>query len=55
MFWKIVIKSTILTGQDYLLNYIAQSNDCIIEIFNHSFKRTALKQRTVASLIKLLK
>ena len=32
-----VIKSTILTGRNYLFNYIAQSNYCIIEIFNRSF------------------
>ena len=32
-----MIKSTILTGRNYLFNYIAQSNYCIIEIFNRSF------------------
>ena len=48
-----VIKSTILTGRNYLFNYIAQSNYCIIELFNGPFKRTTLKQETVASLIKL--
>ena len=32
-----MIKSTILIGRNYLFNYIAQSNYCIIEIFNRSF------------------
>ena len=32
-----MIKSTILIGRNKLFNYIAQSNYCITETFNHSF------------------
>ena len=31
------MKSAILIGQNYLSNYILQSNYYVIKIFNHSF------------------
>ena len=48
-----VIKYTILIGRNWLFNYIAQSNYCIIEIVNHSFLKNNIEKKTVASLIKL--
>ena len=47
-----LIKSTLLTGRNYLFNSIAQSNYCIIESFNRSFLKNNIE--TIASLIKLL-
>ena len=43
-----VIKSIILIGRIYLFDYIAQSNYCIVEIFNRSFLKN-----NIASLLKL--
>ena len=40
-----VVKSTILIGRNYLVNYIVQSNYCIIKFFNSSFLRITLKQK----------
>ena len=40
-----LVKPTILIGRNYLVNYIAQSNYFIIEIFDGSFLRITLKQK----------
>ena len=40
-----VIKSTILTGWNYLFNYMAQSNYCITEIVNHSFLKNNIEKK----------
>ena len=50
-----MVKFTILIGRNYLFDYIAQSNYCTIEIFNHSFLKNNIEKRTVASLINLKK
>ena len=48
-----VIKSTILTGRNYLFNYIAQSNYVLLKVLTALFQTITLKQKMVASLIKL--
>ena len=50
-----MVKFTILIGRNYLFDYIAKSNYCTIEIFNHSFLKNNIEKRTVASLINLKK
>ena len=40
-----MIKSTILIGQNYLFNYISQSNYYVIEIFNHPFKKKNIETK----------
>ena len=50
-----MVKYTILIGRNYLFDYIAKSNYCTIEIFNHSFLKNNIEKRTVASLINLKK
>ena len=48
-----VIKSTILTGRNYLFNYIAQSNYVLLKVLTALFQTITLKQKMIASLIKL--
>ena len=40
-----MIKSTILIDRNYLFNYIAQSNYCIIEIFNRFFLKNNIETK----------
>ena len=49
------MKSTIVTGRNHLFNYISQSNYYVIEVFNSSFFKKTLKQRTIVGLLKLWK
>ena len=48
-----LIKSTILIGRNYLFNYIAQNNYCIIEIFNHSFLKNNIETKDECKFNKL--
>ena len=50
-----MIKSTILTGRNYLFNYIAQSNDCIIEIFNRSFLKNNIETKDGCKFDKIIR
>ena len=50
-----VIKSTILTGRNYLFNYIAQSNYCIIEIFNRSFLKNNIETKDGCKFDKIIR
>ena len=47
-----MVKFTILIGRNYLFDYIAKSNYCTIEIFNHSFLKNNIEKRTVASFYR---
>ena len=49
-----MIKSTVLIERNYLFNYIAQIIIVLLKFLTALFKRITLKQKTVASLIKLL-
>ena len=49
------MKSTILIGQNYLFNYIAQADITLLKIFIRSFFKKTLKQKVVASSLNLLK
>ena len=40
-----MVKFTILIGQNYLFNYVAQSNYCTIEIFNRSFLKNNIEKK----------
>ena len=40
-----MIKSTNLIGRNYLFNYSAQSNCCIIGIFNRSFSKNKIETK----------
>ena len=48
-----MIKSTILIGRNYLFNYIAQSNYCIIEIVNHSFLKNNIEKKDSCKFDKI--
>ena len=50
-----MIKSTILTGRNYLFNYIAQSHYCIIEIFNHSFLKNNIEAKDGCKFDKIIR
>ena len=50
-----VIKSTILTGRNYLFNYIAQSNYCKIEFFNHSFLKNNIETKDACKFDKIIR
>ena len=50
-----MIKSTILTGQNYLFNYIAQSNYCIAEIFNRSFLKDNIETKDGCKFDKIIR
>ena len=50
-----VIKSTILIGRNYLFNYIAQSNYCIIEIFNRSFLKNNIETKDGCKFDKIIR
>ena len=45
----------ILIGQNYLFNYIAQSNYCFIEIFNHSFLKNNIETNVGCKFDKIIK
>ena len=47
-----VIKSTILIGRNYLINYIVQSNYYIFEIFNRCLFKKNTEKKKVISLLK---
>ena len=50
-----MVKSTILIGRNYLFNYIAQSSESAIGIFNGSFSKNNIeKERAVYSAAKFL-
>ena len=40
-----MMKSTFLIRRNYLFNYIAQSNYCIVEIFNRSFLKNSMEAK----------
>ena len=50
-----VIKSTILIGRNLLFNYIAQSNYCIIEIFNCSFLKNNIEAKDGCKFDKIIR
>ena len=50
-----MIKSTILIGRNYLFNYIAQSNYCIIEIFNRSFLKNNIETKDGCKFDKIIR
>ena len=50
-----MIKSTIVIGRNYLFIYIAQSNYCIIEIFNHSFSKNNIETKDGCKFDKIIK
>ena len=49
-----VIKSTILIGRKYLLNYITQSSYCIIEI-SRSFLKKNIETKDSCKFDKIIK
>ena len=49
-----MIKSTILIDRKYLFNYIAQSNDCVIEIFNRSFLKNNIETKDICKFDKIV-
>ena len=50
-----VMKSTILTDRNYLFNYVAQSNYCIIEIFNRSFLKNNIEAKDGCKFDKIVR
>ena len=50
-----VVKFTILIGRNYLFKYIAQSNYCIIEIFNRSFLKNNIEKKDSWKFDKIIK
>ena len=50
-----MIKSFILIGRNYLLNYIAQSNYCIIEILNRSFLKNNIETKDGCKFDKIIR
>ena len=50
-----MIKSIILIGGKYSFNYIAQSNCCIIEIFNRSFLKKNIEIKHVYKFPKIIR
>ena len=50
-----LIKSNILTGRNYLFNYIAQRNYCIIEIFNLSFLKNNIETKDSCKFDKIIR
>ena len=50
-----VIKSTILNGRNYLFNYIAQSNYCIIESFNCSLLKNKVETKVGCKFDKIIR
>ena len=49
-----LIKSTLLTGRNYLFNSIAQSHYCIIESFNRSFLKTNIETKDGCKFDKII-
>ena len=41
----LIIKSTILIGQNHIFNYITQSNYCDTETFKHSFLKNNIETK----------
>ena len=57
-FWRAishVIKSTILIGRNFLFKYIAQSNYCIIEIFNRSFLKNKIETKEACKFDEIIR
>ena len=50
-----MIKSTILIDRNYLFNYIAQSNYCIIEIFKRSFLKNNIESKDGSKFDKIVR
>ena len=50
-----MIKSIILFGRNYLFDYIAQRNYCIIEIFNRSFLKNNIETKDGGKFDKIIK
>ena len=50
-----MVKSTILIGWNYLFDYIAQSNYCIIEIFYRSFLKNNIETKDSWKFDKIIK
>ena len=50
-----LIKSTLLTGRNYLFNSIAQSNYCIIESFNRSFLKNNIETKDGCKFDKIIR
>ena len=50
-----LIKSTLLTGRNYLFNSIAQSNYCIIESFNRSFLKNNIETKDGYKFDKIIR
>ena len=50
-----VIKSAIPIGQNYLFNYIAGRNYCIIDIFNRSFSRNNIQTKDGCKFDKIIR
>ena len=50
-----LIKSTLLTGRNYLFNSIAQGNYCIIESFNRSFLKNNIETRDGCKFDKIIR
>ena len=50
-----MIKSTILIDRNYLFNSIAQSNFCIIEIFNRSFLKNNIEAKDGCKFDKIVR
>ena len=50
-----MIKSTILNGRNYLFNYIAQSNYCIIESFNCSLLKNKVETKVGCKFDKIIR
>ena len=50
-----LIKSTLLIGQNYLFNSIAQSNYCITESFNRSFLKNNIETKDGCKFDKIIR
>ena len=50
-----MVKFTILIGQNYLFNCVAQRNYCTIEIFNRSFLKNNIEKRDSCKFDKVIK
>ena len=50
-----MVKFTILIGQNYLFNYIAQNDYCTIETFNISFLKNYIEKKDSCKSDKVIK
>ena len=49
-----MIKFTIPIGQNYLFDFIAQSNYCTIEIFNRSYLKNNIEKKSSCKFDKII-